>query len=76
MRAVAHKKNLYDAHALPEVLDQAEAIKLTMKVKSRFENTQWTVGCAWIWATFRLLADVRVYKSGKSSNDIVAIQRA
>jgi hypothetical protein len=26
LRAVAHKKNLYDAHALPEVLDQAEAI--------------------------------------------------
>ena len=26
MAAVAHEKNLYDAHTLPEVLDQAEAI--------------------------------------------------
>ena len=24
--AVAHEKNLYDAHALPEILDQAEAM--------------------------------------------------
>ena len=24
--AVAHEKNLYDAHALPEILDQAEAL--------------------------------------------------
>ena len=23
--AAAHEKNLYDAHALPEILDQAEA---------------------------------------------------
>ena len=32
--AVAHKKNLYDAHTLPEVLDQAEAITDTQAVRA------------------------------------------
>ena len=32
--AVAHEKNLYDAHALPEVLDQAEAITDTRAARA------------------------------------------
>jgi transposase, IS5 family len=32
--AVAHEKNLYDAHTLPEVLDQAEAITDTRAARA------------------------------------------
>jgi transposase, IS5 family len=32
--AVAHEKNLYDAHTLPEVLDQAEAITETRAARA------------------------------------------